>query len=167
MVDAINGSGKTIIITTKPKSKSKVNKTSSFDDALSKNSGTEKSSVATTLNQPMLMRGNLNHNMHLLQQQQLARMNHIQEITRQIQDGTYKMCSPEALAEKILQVVSDKTVKEKFIKKLLKEEAEKIPAKNNPKMTALEMKKLVFMIKESQDEPFNDPELEEMLKEFS
>ena len=77
------------------------------------------------------------------------------------------MCDPQVLAEKIFQVVSDKTTREKFIKKLLKEEADKLPAKNNGKITELEMKKLVFMIKESQDEPFDDPELEELLKEFS
>lgn len=164
MVDAINGSGKTIIITTKPKSK--VNKTSSFDDAMGKTSGTSKSSETASLNQPKLI-SNMENNMRILQQQQMARMEHIQEITRQIQDGTYKMCSPEVLAEKILKVVSDKSTREKFIKKLLKEEAEKLPAKgNNKRLTELEMKKLVFMIKESQDEPFDDPELEEMLKEF-
>lgn len=166
MVDAINGSGKTIIITTKPKSK--VGKTSSsFDDMINKTSGEEKISTQGGFSKPPLMRSNMDNNLRLLQQQQIARMNHIQEITRQIQDGTYKMCSPEALAEKILQVVSDKSTREKFIKKMLKEEADKIPAKSNPKMTPLEMKKLVFMIKESQDEPFDDPELEEMLKEFS
>ncbi len=163
MVDAINGSGKTIIITTKPKAK--VDKSSSFDDALKgKTSGTSKSS---TVNQPVLMRSNMENNMRIIQQQQLQRMEHIQEITRQIQEGTYKMCDPQVLAEKIFQVVSDKSTREKFIKKLLKEEAEKLPSKNNNKMSELELKKLVFMIKESQDEPFDDPELEEMLKEFS
>jgi anti-sigma28 factor (negative regulator of flagellin synthesis) len=164
MVDAINGSGKTIIITTKPKAK--VDKSSSFDDTLkTKTSGTSKSSG--TLNQPVMMRSNMENNMRILQQQQLQRMEHIQEITRQIQEGTYKMCDPQVLAEKIFQVVSDKSTREKFIKKLLKEEAEKLPSKNNGKLTELEMKKLVFMIKESQDEPFDDPELEELLKEFS
>ena len=164
MVDAINGSGKTIIITTKPKAK--VEKSSSFDDTLKpKTSGTSKSS--SSANQPIMMRSNMENNMRIIQQQQLQRMEHIQEITRQIQEGTYKMCDPQVLAEKIFQVVSDKTTREKFIKKLLKEEAEKLPAKNNGKISELEMKKLVFMIKESQDEPFDDPELEEMLKEFS
>ena len=164
MVDAINGSGKTIIITTKPKAK--VDKSSSFDDTLkTKTSGTSKSSGSA--NQPILMRSNMENNMRIIQQQQLQRMEHIQEITRQIQEGTYKMCDPQVLAEKIFQVVSDKTTREKFIKKLLKEEADKLPAKNNGKISELEMKKLVFMIKESQDEPFDDPELEELLKEFS
>ena len=164
MVDAINGSGKTIIITTKPKAK--VDKSSSFDDTLkTKSSGTSKSS--SSANQPIMMRSNMENNMRIIQQQQLQRMEHIQEITRQIQEGTYKMCDPQVLAEKIFQVVSDKTTREKFIKKLLKEEAEKLPSKNNGKITELEMKKLVFMIKESQDEPFDDPELEELLKEFS
>jgi anti-sigma28 factor (negative regulator of flagellin synthesis) len=164
MVDAINSSLKTIIITTKPKNK--VNKGSSFEDSMKTKSSETKSSG--TLNQPpVLMRSNMDHNMRLLQQQQLQRMEHIQEITRQIQEGTYKMCDPQVLAEKIFQVVSDKSTREKFIKKLLKEEAEKLPAKGNNKLTELEMKKLVFMIKESQDEPFDDPELEELLKEFS
>ena len=164
MVDAINGSGKTIIITTKPKAK--VDKSSSFDDTLkTKTSGTSKSSG--NANQPIMMRSNMENNMRIIQQQQLQRMEHIQEITRQIQEGTYKMCDPQVLAEKIFQVVSDKTTREKFIKKLLKEKAKKIPSKNNGKITELEMKKLVFMIKESQDEPFDDPELEELLKEFS
>ena len=164
MVDAINSSLKTIIITTKPKNK--VNKGSSFEDSMKTKSSETKSSG--TLNQPpVLMRSNMDHNMRLLQQQQLQRMEHIQEITRQIQEGTYKMCDPQVLAEKIFQVVSDKSTREKFLKKLLKEEAEKLPAKGNNKLTELEMKKLVFMIKESQDEPFDDPELEELLKEFS
>ncbi len=163
MVDAINGSGKTIIITTKPKAKT--DKTSSFDDALkSKSTGASKNSSG--INQSVIMRSNMENNMRILQQQQLQRMEHIQEITRQIQEGTYKMCDPQVLAEKILKVVSDKVTREKFIKKLLKEEAEKLPAKNNGKISELEMKKLVFMIKESQDEPFDDPELEELLKEF-
>lgn len=164
MVDAINSSLKTIIITTKPKTK--VNKSSSFEDSMKTKSSEAKASGSSS-QPPVLMRSNMEHNMRLLQQQQLQRMEHLQEITRQIQEGTYKMCDPQVLAEKIFQVVSDKTTREKFIKKLLKEEAEKLPAKNNGKMTELEMKKLVFMIKESQDEPFDDPELEELLKEFS
>ncbi len=166
MVDAINGSGRTIIITTKPKAKVDKTKTS-FEDSL-KSKSTSTTSRAGSLNQPIVNRGNLDHNMRLLQQQQMAHLEHVQEIAKQVQEGTYQMCSPEVLAEKILQVVSDKTTREKFIKKLLKEEAEKLPAKGgNNKMTELEMKKLVFMIKESQDEPFDDPELEEMLKEFA
>lgn len=164
MVDAINGSGKTIIITTKPKAK--VEKINSFDDALKNSSKVDK--TLNSNNQPILIRNNAENNLRILQQQQLQRMEHIQEITRQIQDGTYKMCDPQVLAEKIFQVVSDKATKEKFLKKLLKEESDKISAtKNSNKLTDLEMKKLVFMIKETQDEPFEDPELEKMLKEFT
>jgi len=74
------------------------------------------------------------------------------------------MVDPMVLAEKIYQVVSDRTTREKFIKKILQEEADRIPVKERGKMTDLELKKLVFLIKESQDEPFEDPELEEMLK---
>ena len=87
MVDAINGSGKTIIITTKPKAK--VDKSSSFDDALkTKTSGTSKAS--SSANQPIMMRSNMENTMRIIQQQQLQRMEHIQEIPRQHQESTYK-----------------------------------------------------------------------------
>ena len=105
MVDAINGSGKTIIITTKPKAKVE-KKSTSFDDAMK--GRTEGTSRGESLNQPILSRGNLDHNMRLLQQQQMARAQHVQEITRQIQDGTYQMCDPAVLAEKIFHNLAEK-----------------------------------------------------------
>jgi anti-sigma28 factor (negative regulator of flagellin synthesis) len=162
MVDSINGPGKRIIITTKPKAKESVEKKSSFDETLKdRAASTDKPaghSVTTNATQA---------NLKIMQQQQLVHMQRVQEIARQVQDGTYKMVDPAVLADKIYQVISDRTTREKFIKKLIQEEAEKIPAKDRGKMSELEFKKLIFLVKESQDEPFEDPELEALLKEFS
>jgi hypothetical protein len=97
-------------------------------------------------------------------------MQRVQEIARQVADGTYKMCSPEALAEKLMLVMTDKATREKFIKKLIKEETENSASENGKvkgSMTDLELKKLVYLIKESQDSKFDDPELEAMLKELA
>ncbi|GAB4266518.1 MAG: hypothetical protein Kow0029_00260 [Candidatus Rifleibacteriota bacterium] len=163
MVDSINGPGKRIIITTKPKPKEKTdNKDNSFDKALKEKAGGSEKSTATT--SPLSPAQN---NLKILQQQQLNRMQRLQEIARQVQDGTYKMVDANVLAEKIYQVISDRKTREKFIKKLIEEEAEKIQHKTKGNMTDLELKKLIFMIKESQDQPFDDPELEQMLKEFT
>ncbi|MFZ5951879.1 MAG: flagellar biosynthesis anti-sigma factor FlgM [Candidatus Rifleibacteriota bacterium] len=163
MVDSINGPGKRIIITTKPKSKeSTENKDGSFDKALKDKSGATDKAAG---NQPVL--NPAQNNLKIMQQQELVRMQRLQEITRQVQDGTYKMVDPTILAEKIYQVISDSKTREKFIKKLLQEEAEKIPHKDKHHLSDLELKKLVFMIRETQDEPFEDPELEKMLKELS
>lgn len=161
MVDSINGPGKRIIITTKPKAKESVEKKSSFDDALKdRASGTDKpAGHAVTPNQAQ--------NLKIMQQQQLMHMQRLQEIARQVQDGTYKMVDPAVLAEKIYQVISDRSTREKFIKKLIQEEADKLPVKDRGNMSELEFKKLIFMVKESQDEPFEDPELEALLKEYS
>jgi fructose-bisphosphate aldolase class 1 len=76
------------------------------------------------------------------------------------------MVEPEVLAERLYSVMTDKKTREKFIKKMLKEEAENIPNKEN-NLSELELKKLVFLIKESQDEPFEDPELEKLIQELS
>ncbi len=161
MVDSINGPGKRIIITTKPKAKESVEKKSSFDDALKdRASGTDKpAGHAVTANQAQ--------NLKIMQQQQLMHMQRLQEIARQVQDGTYKMVDPAVLAEKIYQVISDRSTREKFIKKLIQEEADKLPVKDRGNMSELEFKKLIFMVKESQDEPFDDPELEALIKEYS
>ncbi len=157
MVESIQGPGKRIIITTKPKAKESVDRKESFDDALKGKSDVSSAGGHSQVANPA-------NNLKIMQQQQLLHLQRLQEITRQVQDGTYKMVDPMVLAEKIYQVVSDRTTREKFIKKILQEEADRIPVKERGKMTDLELKKLVFMIKESQDEPFEDPELEEMLK---
>lgn len=163
MVDSINGPGKRIIITTKPKPKeSTESKDSSFDKTLKDKAGNAEKTGANpaTINPAQ-------NNLKILQQQQLTRMHRLQEITRQVQDGTYKMVEPAVLAEKIYQVISDSKTREKFIKKLLQEEAEKVPPKDKGNLSELELKKLVFLIRESQDEPFDDPELEKILQDFS
>jgi anti-sigma28 factor (negative regulator of flagellin synthesis) len=169
MVDSIHGGpGKTIIITTKskPKSTGAVDKTSSFDDELKgkTTSSGEKTTQATMLNSVA------QNNLKVIQNQQLMHMQRVQEIARQVADGTYKMCSPEALAEKLMLVMTDKATREKFIKKLIKEETENSASENGKikgSMTDLELKKLVYLIKESQDSKFDDPELEAMLKELA
>ena len=162
MVDCINGSGKKIIITTKPKPKESVDKKSTFDDALKGKASSNEKPGATPVQGTVAQ-----NNLKIVQQQQLMHMQRVQEIARQVQDGTYKMVEPAVLAEKIYQVIADKTNREKFVKKLIQEEAEKLQSKDRGDMSELEFKKLIFMVKESQDEPFEDPELEAWLKEFS
>jgi anti-sigma28 factor (negative regulator of flagellin synthesis) len=162
MVDSIHGPGKRVIITTKPKAKESVDKKTGFDEALKdKTGGGEKVDGASAHRTPA------ENNLKILQQQQLMHMQRLEEIARQVKDGTYRMVSPEVLAEKIYQVVADRTTREKFIKKLLQEEAEKISHKGKGQMSDLEMKKLVYLIKESADEQFDDPELENLIKELS
>ncbi len=158
MVDSIQGPGKRVIITTKPKAKESVEKKGSFDDAF------KDKTEATSQGGHAHVGSPAQNNLKIMQQQQLMHMQRLQEIAKQVQEGTYKMVDPAILAEKIYQVISDRSTREKFIKKILQEESEKVPAKDRGKLTDLELKKLVFMIKESQDEPFEDPELEELLK---
>lgn len=161
MVDSIHGPGKTIIITTKPKAKESVEKKGSFDEALKdKTSSTERGGHAMVSNPAQ-------NNLKIMQQQQVIHMQRLQEIAKQVADGTYKMVDPAVLAEKIYQVMTDRPTREKFIKKMIQEEVDKMPAKDRGKITDLEFKKLVFMIKESQDEPFDDPELEKLIKDFA
>ncbi|PKL49441.1 MAG: hypothetical protein CVV42_05500 [Candidatus Riflebacteria bacterium HGW-Riflebacteria-2] len=162
MVDSIHGPGKRIIITTKPKAKESVDKKTGFDEALKdKTGGGEKVDGTSAHRTPAA------NNLKIMQQQQLMHMQRLEEISRQVKDGTYRMVSPEVLAEKIYQVVADRTTREKFIKKLLQEEAEKISNKGKSHFSDLEMKKLVYLIKESADQKFEDPELEELIKELS
>jgi anti-sigma28 factor (negative regulator of flagellin synthesis) len=163
MVDSIKGPGKRIIITTKPKPKeSTENKDNSFDKALKDKAGNPEKAGANA--SPL---SHAQNNLKIIQQQQLNRMQRLQEIARQVNDGTYKMVDANVLAEKIYQVISDRKTREKFIKKLIQEEAEKIPPKDRGNLSDLDLKKLVFMIRETQDEPFDDPELEKMLEQFS
>ncbi|EKD81137.1 MAG: hypothetical protein ACD_39C01956G0002, partial [uncultured bacterium] len=148
--------------TTKPKAKESVDKKSGFDDALKgRTTGNDRADGVSTHRTPA------ENNLKIMQQQQLMHMQRLDEIARQVQDGTYKLVSPEVLAEKIYQVISDRGTREKFIKKLLQEEAEKITHKGKNQFSDLELKKLVFLIKEASDENFEDPELEQLIKEYS
>ncbi|MGM0599827.1 MAG: flagellar biosynthesis anti-sigma factor FlgM [Candidatus Rifleibacteriota bacterium] len=163
MVDSIKGPGKRIIITTKPKGKEKTgNKTDSFDKTLkNKSSGSEKAGANTARLNPA------QNNLKIIQQQQVNRMQRLQEITKQVQNGTYKLVDPNVLAEKIYQAITDQKTREKFIKKLLQEEAAKNSSVEKGDISDLELKKLVFMIREAQDIPFEDEELEQMIQELS
>lgn len=162
MVNSIKGNGDKLIITTKPRAKEAIGNTDgkNFDKSVrEKMSGDEPQAAASR---------NLSHaenNLKILQQQQLVRMQHLESIAEQIKNGTYRMVSPEILAEKMFQLLSDKKVRQKFLKKLFEEESENVARKDKP-LSELELKKLVFMIRETQDEPFDDPELEALLNEF-
>ena len=160
MVESI-GPGRKIIIT-KPKVKGKTGKKdSSFDKTLNNKTNTSDKAEKNPASSSPQMRLKV-----IQQQQQIARIQKFQNICRQVQEGTYKMIEPEVLANKIYDVITDKKSREKFIKKLLKEESEKLSS-NGTKMSKLELKKLVFMIKQTQDEDFDDPELEKMINQFS
>jgi anti-sigma28 factor (negative regulator of flagellin synthesis) len=163
MVDSIKGPGKRIIITTKPKPKDSVkNKEKSFDKALKDKTGSSEKAGANA--QKLTPAQN---NLKIIQQQQLNRMQKLAQISKQVQNGTYKLVDADVLAEKIFQVIADRKTREKFIKKLVQEESEKFQGKDKPKLSDLELKKLVFMIREAQDEPFDDPELERMLEDLA
>lgn len=163
MVDSIKGSGGKIFITTKPPAKDNVdrNKAGDFEQAI-KNKGTAGSegTVQGKAANPA------DNNLRILHQQQLANMQRLEEIAKQIKSGTYQMVDPAVLAEKLFQLISDKKTRQKFIKKLLEEEMDGLSSKDKP-LSDLELKKLVYLIKETQDEDYDDPELEELLKEFS
>jgi anti-sigma28 factor (negative regulator of flagellin synthesis) len=167
MVESIHGGpGRNIIITTKPKPKAKdVEKGSFADEIKSKGAGgAEKPAGTNVLNNVA------QNNLKIIQNQQVMHMQRVQEIARQVADGTYQMCSPEALAEKLIMVMTDKATRERFIKKLVKEEAEKAQVDgkklNNP-LSELEMKKLIFMIKEATAGHFDDPELEALIESLA
>ncbi len=164
MVDSIKGPGKRIIITSKPKPKDNIeNKDKSFDKALKdKAEGSEKAGAGTRANISPAQQ-----NLKIIQQQQFSHMQRLQEIAKQVNNGTYKMVDANVLAEKIYAAITDGKTREKFIKKLLKEEAENIQKKDKGNLSDLEIKKLVFLIREAQDEAFDDPELEAMLQELA
>ncbi len=163
MVESIQGGpGRTIIITTKPKPKTKGTEKSNFGNEIKGkvSGGAEKASNSQMLNNVA------QNNLKIIQNQQIMHMQRVQDIARQVADGTYQMCSPEELAEKLIMVMTDKATREKFIKKLIREEAEKAQGEGkklkNP-LSDLEMKKLIYMIKEATDGHFDDPELEKLI----
>lgn len=162
MVDSIKGpGGKTIIIThSKQKNAAEKTKGESFDKTLKSKNEPD----SFTLSKP----GGLTETQlpPLLDQAKMARMQRLEELTRQIRDGTYKMVDPAILADRLLEVMTDKKTREKFLRKFLTDEAELARAKGKP-LSDLDLKKLIFMVKNSSDEQFDDPELEELLKDFS
>lgn len=162
MVDSIKGpGGKTIIIThSKPKDAADKTKGESFDKTLKSKSVPD----SFTLSRPSGLAEAPAPG--LLDQAKLVRMQRLEELTRQVRDGTYKMVAPEVLADRLLEVMTDRKTREKFLRKFLNDEAELARSKGKP-LSELDMKKLIFMVKNSDDEQFSDPELEELLKEFS
>lgn len=161
MVDPIKGPGTKLIITrSQPKEKPSAAKDGDFGKVL-KEKGTPDSSVAARAQ----IVSKADANLTLMNQQSLARTQKFESIFRAIQDGTYKMVDPEVLAEKLLQVISDKKTRERFRRKVVDEELEQIQAQDRP-LSNLELKKLIFLVKEAIDEPFDDPELEKVLNEL-
>jgi anti-sigma28 factor (negative regulator of flagellin synthesis) len=163
MVDSIQGPGGKTIIVTKPKPKEKPDqaKEGDFDKTLTGKTRPAKDGAAAVRVPPRV-----ETNLQILQQQQLARMQRLEEIARQINDGTYKMVDPAILAERLFQVMTDKKTREKFLRKFLEEEVDSARAQDRP-LSDLELKKLVFMVKQTLGEDFDDPELEALLREFS
>lgn len=164
MVDPIKGPGQKPIFTEKTQGKDKAEKTKEgeFDKRLA--------SKDKTVNAEPPKAGQVrtagDQTARLLQQQQLERMQRIAEITRQVQNGTYKMADPTVLADRLYRIMTDRKTREKFIKKVLAEEAETLKERGQP-LTKLELKKLIYLVKNAADEEFSDPQLEALLKELS
>ncbi|OIP28341.1 hypothetical protein AUK22_04310 [bacterium CG2_30_54_10] len=163
MVDPIKGPVNKTIVITKPRPKNKTENAGKdgFDKRLEgKGKAGEDPPKAGFIRSPQ------DQTARILQQQQMQRMQRLAEIAHQIQDGTYKMADPDVLAERILRIITDKKTHEKFVKKVLSEEAEALKAQNKT-LTKLELKKLIFLVKNTPDEEFTDAQLESLLKELS
>ncbi len=158
MVNRIDGSGNKVIIVTKPKPKESAEKPKDggFDKVLS-GRGSETAKPAA---------GRMAEGPPGLQPQNLSHLQRLEEIARQVKDGTYAMVDPTVLADRILKIASNKELRAKFIKKLLAEESDSAKAKNRP-LTDLDLKKLIMLVKDSNDETFEDEELEKLLKDLA
>ncbi len=167
MVDPIKGPGQKPISVEKPQGRDKADKAGrskegDFDQRLA---GKDKAGEADAPKaSPVRTAGD--QTARLLQQQQLARMQRIAEITRQVQEGTYQMADPKVVADRIYHLLTDRKSREKFIKKVLAEEAESLETKGKT-LTKLELKKLIFLVKNASDEDFSDAQLEALLKELT
>ena len=161
MVDSIKA-GQKLLIITKPKPKTATEKTKegSFDKVVSEKGEAEGSRPMST---PLR---SAEVNPALADKQGMVRMQRLDEIARQIKDGSYKLVDPEILAERILKAAFDPQTRAKFVKKVLAEELENAKAKNKT-LTELDLKKLIHLVKSGADEQFEDPELEEWLKEYT
>jgi anti-sigma28 factor (negative regulator of flagellin synthesis) len=161
MVESIKGPGQKIIII-KPQAKEPAEKTKDggFDKVLQgKNTG----EAANAAGAP---RTKAEANQAVVQQQNLHRMQRLDSLAKSIREGTYKGVEPEALAGRFLEIILDKKTKDKFIKKFLSEEMEQAKAKGKP-LSDLELKKLIFLVKGSKDQSFDDPELDQLLKKLT
>jgi len=160
MVDSIK-SGQKLLIITKPKPKTTEKaKDGSFDKVVSDKAETEGSRPAAS---PMR---SAEVNPALADKQGMLRMQRLDEIARQIKDGSYKLVDPEVLAERIMKAAFDPQTRAKFVKKALAEEIENAKSKNRL-LTELDLKKLIQLVKGGSGEEFDDPELEAWLKEFA
>ncbi|MFZ2961264.1 MAG: hypothetical protein WA705_30685 [Candidatus Ozemobacteraceae bacterium] len=159
MVDSINSGGK-ILIVTKPKPKTTTEKTkeAGFDKVLN-----ERSEVETPRGAP-LRSAELKPAM--VDRQGMARMQRLEVIARQIREGSYQLVDPDILADRLLKAAFDPKTRAKFLKKAIADEMDQAKAKNRP-LSDLDLKKLLMIIKGGPDENFDDPELDELLKELT
>lgn len=163
MVDPIKGSGDKIIINTKPRVKESAEKTKdgTFDKVLGDRNQAEGSGGTSAAS-----RNKADANLAILNEQNLSRMQRLETLATQIRSNTYKMVDAEVLADRLLEIAFDKKTRDKFIKKFIGEEMEAAKSRGKP-LSDLDLKKLVFLMKGSKDETFDDPELEALLKDFS
>jgi anti-sigma28 factor (negative regulator of flagellin synthesis) len=162
MVDPIKGPGTKIIITkSQPKERPESSRNGDFGKVMRDKGAEDSSGVARNQGIP---KGEAN--LALLNQQKLAHMQKFEAVARAIREGTYQMADAEVLAEKLMQAMFDKKTRDKFLRKVLDEEIENAHSQNRP-LSDLELKKLVFLMKDAVDGNFEDPELEQLLQEFS
>jgi anti-sigma28 factor (negative regulator of flagellin synthesis) len=163
MVDPIKGPGGKPIAVNKPQAKEKPEKAreGEFDKRLAGQDKTDPGPPKAGMARPAQ-----DQTARILHQQQMQRMQRLAEITRQIQDGTYRMADPDVLADRILRIITDRKVRDKFVKKVLTEEADAMKAKNRT-LSKLELKKLIHLVKTAPDEEFTDAQLEALLKEIT
>ncbi len=171
MVDSIKGSGsKIIIIKPKPKSETDPAKKTEFADKLREKGGVggpEPRGDRFTTGTTGLAQGGVNPAIY--QQQQVQRLQRLEEIARQIREGTYKIVDAGVLADKLIEVFTDRRSREKWVKKMLVEHKESLSGLSGQALGLgeLELKKMVQMVKDAVDEPFDDPELESLIKEYT
>lgn len=172
MVDSIKGGAGSKIIIIKPKTKAETEGTgkSDFADRLKGKAGATATggpprtdhfsgsvpTGAATINPAMY-------------QPQVQRKARLEEIERQIRDGDYQLVDAEVLADRLVAVFTDRRAREKLVKKLLQEQKEALGGLQGPALNVsqLELKRMVQVVKNSQEEPFDDPELEALIREFS
>lgn len=167
MVDSIKGPGPHKIVLIKTHNKPKTEKTKESQEDFEKTlKGKTGSSSAGGIDRftPSPAKSSSEHRLTLFANQHLSRMQRLAEIAQQVQNGTYKIVDPYVLAERLVEIFSDKKTRDKFIKKFLAEERENISSKQQT-LSPLELKKIIQLVRDSQDVTFDDPELENFLKD--
>ncbi|MBF0408901.1 MAG: flagellar biosynthesis anti-sigma factor FlgM [Candidatus Riflebacteria bacterium] len=167
MVDSIKSTDGKIIIVTKPKAKpAEKTKDGDFGKMVEEKSDAEGAENITNTSKSSPLRSpEMNPMLH--DKHANLRMQKLEEIARQIKDGTYKLVDPAVLADRIFKAAFNPQARAGILKKFIADELEQMKSKNRSTMSKLELKRLVMMSKESPEEVFNDPELEEMLRQLT